>query len=99
MDELEALRRRWLQLIRQDLPEAARSRPDWPVRLDHCFARIILDNICGRPWREVLAPPAYKALSVEQLRAGIALGEAILAGETDLNALNRASLRMRGKAV
>ena len=29
------------------LPAAAPGRPDWPVRLDHCFARILLDNACG----------------------------------------------------
>ena len=97
MAELEALRARWLRLIRRDLPDAAADRPDWPIRLDHCFARVILDHVCGRPWREVLAAPAYKAMSAEQLERAIAAGEAILAGAADLDALNRESLVARGK--
>ena len=97
MAELEALRRRWLELVRTELPEAARNRPDWPVRLDHCFARIVLDNLCGRPWREVLPPPAYKALNREQLEAAIAVAEAVLADKADLAALNVRSLQLRGR--
>jgi hypothetical protein len=96
-DDLDALRARWLQLIRHDLPEAARSRPDWPIRLDHCFARVILDHVCGGPWREVLPSPAYKHLTAEQLRAAITSGEAIEKGSADLHTLNRASLAARGK--
>ena len=93
--ELDALRARWLQLIRHDLPEAA--RPDWPIRLDHCFARVILDHVCGRPWREVLPAPAYKHLSEQQLQQAIDLAEAVRSGDADLPALNRASLAARGK--
>jgi hypothetical protein len=97
MAELEALRARWLRLIRLELPEAAAGRPEWPIRLDHCFARVILDHVCGRPWREVLAAPAYKAMGAEQLERAVAVGEAILAGAADLDALNRESLVGRRK--
>jgi hypothetical protein len=96
--ELDALRARWLLLIRHELPEAARSRPGWPIRLDHCFARVILDHLCGRPWREVVAAPAYKHLTAEQLRAGISVGEAVIEGAIDLNRLNRESLHRRHAA-
>jgi hypothetical protein len=95
--ELERLRARWLRLIRHELPEAARTRPDWPIRLDHCFARVILDHLCGRPWREVLPAPAYKHLTADQLRAAIATAEAVRDEAADLHALNRASLLARGK--
>ena len=81
--------------MREDLPSAARTRPDWPIRLDHCFARVILDAVCGRPWREVLAAPAWRHLPPDRLEAAIGLADAILAGDADLDALNRASLEAR----
>ena len=93
-----ALRTRWRLLVGEVLPHAAASRPDWPVALDHCFARILLDNACGRPWREVATPPAWRNMPAEDLAAALALGEAVLAGSADLAALDRVSLRLRGKA-
>ncbi len=93
----EALRAAWLDFYRRRLPEAAQSRPDWPVQLDHCFARIILDCVVGRPWREVVAAPAWRKLDAVKLAEAVALGEAVLAGQADLGALNRRSLALRGK--
>ena len=98
MDEQERLRSAWLDLMRRRLPEAARSRPDWPIQADHCFGRVIVDAVYGRPWREVLKPPAWRSMSPEALQAAIAIGEAILDGAADLHALDSRSLAMRGKA-
>ena len=46
--ELETLRAQWRTLYAQTLPRLALekniSQSHWPVTLDHCFARIILDN-------------------------------------------------------
>ncbi|GBU17636.1 MAG: GCN5-related N-acetyltransferase [Methylobacterium sp. CG08_land_8_20_14_0_20_71_15] len=92
-----ALRTRWRDLVERRLPAAAPGRPDWPVRLDHCFARILLDNACGGPWRESAAPPAWANMPAERLAQAVALGEAVLAGGADLAALNRRSLDWRGK--
>lgn len=92
------LRAAWLDLVRRRLPEAAAERSDWPVRLDHCFARVILDTVFGRPWREVLAAPAYRNMSEADLRVALTVGEAILHDEVDLHALDARSLEMRGKA-
>ena len=92
-----ALRDRWRELVEQRLPRAARERTDWPVSLDHCFARILLDNACGRPWREVVRPPAWRWMPVSDLAAALALGEAALAGRVELSELNRRSLQLRGK--
>jgi len=89
------LRARWRDLVERQLPQAARSRPDWPVRLDHCFARILLDNALGRPWREVVAPPAWRNTPGDRLATALALGEAALAGVADLSALIRRALRLR----
>ena len=95
--EAEELRREWLELMRVRLPAAAATRPDWPIRLDHCFGRVVLDAVAGRPWREVIAAPAWRHMTAEQLRAAIALGEAILDGSADLVALDARSLELRGK--
>ena len=97
-DEMEAeadLRAAWRDLVERRLPEA--WEPGWPVRFDHCFARILLDTAFGQPWREAIKPPAWKNTPVEVLRKAVATGEAVLAGDADLVALNRESLRLRGK--
>ncbi len=85
-----ARRAHWRDLVERRLPGSA--RPDWPVRLDHCFARILLDNACGGPWRAQVRPPAHANMPVDRLGAAIALGEAVLAGRADLALLNRRSL-------
>ena len=92
-EELEA---RWFALTSDDMPAVAAER-GWPVRFDHCFQRILLDNAVDRPWREVIAAPAYREAPDRVLEAAIALGEATLAGLEDLSALNHKSLEMRGK--
>jgi hypothetical protein len=79
------------------LPAAAAAHPDWPVSLDHCFARIVLDNVYGCPWREAIRPPAWRNMEDAALARAVALAEAIAAGEADLAALNARSLRLRGK--
>ncbi|KQP31173.1 GCN5 family acetyltransferase [Methylobacterium sp. Leaf104] len=91
----EAARLRWRALVERRLPEAA--GPDWPVQRDHCFARILLDNTCGGPWRESVPAPAWANLPLDQLAAATELGEAVLTGRADLFALNRRSLALRGK--
>ena len=94
-----ALEARWLHLTRAALPGVAVDR-GWPVRLDHCFQRILLDAACGGCWYDhVAGRPAYRASDPAILARAVALGEAVLAGEEDLHALNRASLGWRGKSV
>lgn len=92
-----SLRARYRHLVGAQLPQAAKSRPDWPVRLDHCFARILLDTVCDRPWREVIPAPAWRNMDALTLTRVVALAEAVLSDEADLAALNLASLRMRTK--
>jgi RimJ/RimL family protein N-acetyltransferase len=97
-DRVCALQARWRDLVDRRLPDAARGRAGWPVRLDHCFARILLDNACGGPWRESVAAPVWANMPPARLAAAIELGEAVLAGRADLDLLNRRSLQWRGKA-
>lgn len=91
--DLEA---RWRALVGRDLPAVAPARR-WPVRLDHCFARILLDAVCDAPWRQKVRPPAYRNLPAPDLARAIRLGEGALAGEVDLARLNERSLMLRGR--
>lgn len=47
-----ALEDRYKTLVRETLPSLAQAKAStqasWPVQLDHCFARIILDAVVGR---------------------------------------------------
>ena len=89
--------REWLRLTREVLPALARER-GWPVRLDHCFQRILLDAELGSPWTARLAGrPAYRSVDDATLERLIARARAVAAGAADLHALNGASLRGRGK--
>lgn len=93
----QALEARWFRLTREVLPGMAAERR-WPVRLDHCFQRILLDAACGGRWDGLLAArPAYRALDDGRLAAAVMLAEAVAAGEANLAALNERSLRWRGR--
>nr|OQO17184.1 hypothetical protein B0A51_15071 [Rachicladosporium sp. CCFEE 5018] len=100
---MESLRMQWNDLYRTKLPTMAKARdpaqPKWPVFLDHCFARIVLDNAVGneKPWTEVVKPPAVKNMSEEQLTNAIALAEKVANGEANLVDLDERSLELRGK--
>ena len=96
MSEEAALRARWRQLVEEELPAAA-AHKRWPVRFDHCFARILLDNALNAPWRTVVKAPAWRHMPPDALADAIALGEAALRDEADLHALHNRSLVLRGK--
>lgn len=108
---MDALRTKWNTLYRTTLPSLAKSRnpsqPSWAVTLDHCFARIILDNTIGKSagldgeslqWDKVIEKPAVRNMSEAQLEGAIALGEKIASGEVDLVELDEWSLEVRGKS-
>jgi len=71
---------------------------DYPVRENHCWARIILDHVCGCAWRDVVEAPAYLNLSQIQLRKAIDTAKAIIGDPRYAHQLNQQSLRYRGKA-
>lgn len=87
---------RYLTLTREDMPRVARDR-GWPVVNDHCFQRIVLDHVCGGRWYDHLERPAYRHMTPAQAEAAVRLCDEILAGEADLDAMNRQSLIWRGK--
>ena len=98
MSDADALRARWLTLTREELPARARER-GWFLRLDHCFQRVLLDQICGGRWYDrIEGRPAYRHLDPERLAAAVALGERLAQeGEPLLRRLDADSLRWRGK--
>ena len=101
--DIDSLRDRWTHLYASHLPALAKARDPaqihWPVHLDHCFARIILDNAVGvdKPWTQAVKSPAVRNMTAEQLHDALALGEKVANGDADIVELDRVSLRLRGK--
>merc|ERR1719252_204886 len=96
----EALEKRWFDLMRQELPAAARAEKGWPIRLDHCFMRVALDNSFGQCWYEVLdqRKGAVKSMSDAQLEGAVAVAEKMLKnGKSLVVEMNMESLRFRKK--
>lgn len=101
MNHLTQLRNQYLDLTNRVLPHLATER-DFPVRHNHCFQRIILDNIFNGCWYDALdrkRGPAYQQLTEAQLEAAIGLADRIIA-EPDayLRQLNQNSLSWRKQA-
>lgn len=94
----DALEAAWLDLTLRELPGLAAAR-GWPVRADHCFQRILLDNAVGGVWyRTIPRRPAYRHADEAALACAVALGRAVVAGSADLAELNRRSLNWRRQA-
>ena len=103
-DPLAPLRAEYLRLVKVDLPAAAaRAGPAWPIRLDHCFMRVVLDAVFARRWTDLIdrrRGPAYRQLSADQLRRAIAVARSMLDdGSARVIELDDASLRARGHAA
>lgn len=98
----DRLRARYLELTEEVLPQLADREDGWPVRFDHCFQRIVLDNVAGDEWYgEVADPdadrPAYQQLSAAELREAIEIAEKMVAeGPDACRRLNQRSLEYRG---
>jgi O-6-methylguanine DNA methyltransferase len=104
MTEVQVLREEWKTLYSKTLPQLAKARDPaqtrWPVTLDHCFARIILDNTVGegsRQWDKIIKKPAVKTMTASQLQDAIDLGTKIQNGVMNLCELDQISLMCRGK--
>lgn len=95
-----SLERDYLYLTNYTLPEAGQQHR-WPVRLNHCFQRILLDAIFQDCWYHYLDRsarlPAYRQLTIEQLQQAVTLAERMLAQPDIVFSLNQRSLRYRGK--
>lgn len=88
----------WLDLTRRELPALAASRY-WPIRADHCFQRVLLDNAVGGVWYDAVPRrPAYRHADAALLHRAVALGRAAADGTVDLHSLNAQSLAWRRQA-
>ena len=101
-DDRYELQQRYLDLVRVELPHAARTSEGgrWCVIEDHCFMRIILDHLFNACWYEHLDKrlAAYKQLDNRQLTEAIRLAERMLRdGPRVAESMNLQSLRWRGR--
>ena len=92
------MRDQYLNLINHQLPALAKQT-SMPVRFNHCFARIVLDNLFEDCWYNHLSrkQPAYKQLSEAQLIKAIAIAQSIADYPERIVQLNQNSLGWRGK--
>lgn len=95
---MEELKDELLTLANDTFPEVAR-RGKYPIVLNHCFLRVVYDNLFERKWQEVLGhkKPAIHQLSETQLRRAVDIGREITADCERCEILNRRSLEWRGK--
>ena len=92
-----ALVERWFELTRRILPAMAPGQ-GWPIRYDHCFMRVCLDEAMGAPWHQIVKRPAIHHMTDDQLQAAINVAEQITAKPELLKLLNENSL-IRRRAV
>lgn len=97
--DLTALREEYLRKVTEQLPHAAQNSDGWPIHLDHCFGRVVLDNVFEDEWYDhVDGSPAYEHLSQTQLEEAITIADRMLEeGRPLVEHLNDNSLRWRGK--
>lgn len=79
------------------LPRVAKER-GYPVRLDHCFKRICMDNAVGGFWRDHVPAPFITNADPLQLLTALGIAAGIGHGVANVHALNQRSLQWRGKA-
>ncbi len=98
MENTATLQEEYLVYTKNILPQLARQQK-WVVYYDHCFQRIILDNLFQMRWYDAIERrPAYKQLSFEQLQQAVLLAKNIEKyGDEYLRQLNAKSLEWRKK--
>ncbi|EGQ43548.1 MAG: hypothetical protein J07AB43_15390 [Candidatus Nanosalina sp. J07AB43] len=98
---VDDLRDLYLNATAEVLPQLA-AENSWVIRFDHCFQRVVLDNVFDDVWYNHLdkssSKPAYKQLSHDQLVSALNLcREMEKMGSKKVEELNRKSLKFRGK--
>jgi len=97
-DDFSQLREAYRQKVHEKLPTEAQRSDGWPIHLDHCFGRVVLDNLFEDEWYDhVDGRPAYEQLSAQELRAALDIADRMLEnGQPVVEELNENSLRWRG---
>ena len=97
---LDLTRRQYLDWTNVVLPSIAVKR-GLPVIKNHCFQRIVLDNLFCGCWYDFLDKgkvPAYKQLSLEQLQAAIVIAQSLSDSPIEhIQELNAKSLQWRAE--
>ena len=96
-EDISELREEYDQTVNERLPERAQNSDGWPIHLDHCFGRVVLDNLFEDEWYDhVDGRPAYENLSAEELKRAIEIADRMLTeGRPAVAELNERSLRWR----
>ena len=99
MADLAALKDQFRRQANHTFPAVAR-RGGYPIVMNHCFLRVVYDNLFGQKWQEVLSTkkPAIHQLDETQLRRAIELGNEVIADRGTCEILNERSLTWRGKS-
>ena len=97
-DRKNAKKERLRKLANVEFPTAARAG-NYPIVFNHCFLRVVYDNVFRDKWQNVLpkGKPAIHQLSEAQLDEAIQLGERLVKDKSLVERLNHQSLRYRGK--
>lgn len=93
------LQDKYLELTRVTLPAHAKAE-GWSLKEDHCFMRVVLDQLFEDCWYNHLDKRlvAYKQLNESQLEVAVGLATALIdQGESLLEVWNRQSLAWRNK--
>ena len=90
-------RDRYLEVTTETLPSQATA--EWPVQADHCFQRIVLDNLFGDVWYDHLERPAHKNLTRTQHAEAVALAESMCDDPDRVQTLNQRSLSYRSQST
>jgi hypothetical protein len=98
MNTRKELEEDWIYLYKYLLPSYA-VQSNWPITKDHCFARIILDNIHQAKWSTKTKKPAYKNMTDEELEKAIFLAQTIIRKPRIIYKLNQLSLAYREKKL
>jgi len=99
---IEELRSKYIHVTSKILPNLAREK-NWVIRQDHCFQRVILDNIFGDIWYKYLdkdgEKPAYQQLDHDELEEALELANKMQRnGSESVDVLNSKSLHFRDKS-
>ena len=86
------------QLANVEFPAAAKAGK-YPIIFNHCFLRVVYDDVFKDKWQNVLAKgkPAIHQLTETQLDEAIRVGERLVNDKLLVERLNHQSLRYRGK--
>lgn len=95
--DISTLREEYLRKVTEELPSQAKTNSGWPISEDHCFARVVLDNLFENEWsNHIDGSPAYRHLTADQLQSAISIADRMLVeGRPAVETLNQRSLQWR----